>query len=185
MSLSASPDRRRAAALGILALLIAALWLGPVTAYVNLVIGAADEIAAQAAILQRYRALVDKPVPAPVPAGSASATMLLAEIPEAQAVALLQERVKNAAAANRVQIHSVQVLRSDNLPSATKIGIRISAAGDVTALARLLYAIEAERPLLYPDNLQIHARPGLAGKAGDIVDLQLDVSGFVTRGVSS
>ena len=93
--------------------------------------------------------------------------------------------VFGAAVASRLQIQSVQVLRSESLPGAIRIGIRIRASGEVAGLARLLFAIESERPVLYPDNLQVHAHPGTPGRGGETIEVQLDVSGFVTRGVSS
>ena len=182
MSVTGTPARDRALALAILALLIAALWVGPVAAYLNLIAAGADELAGQAALLQRYRALAAAPSDQP-PAVPAIAEALLVEAPEAQAVALLQQTVKNAAGASRVQIQSMQVLRSEALAGALRIGVRIRAAGDTAALGRLLYAIETERPVLYPDNLQVQSRPGAGDRTGTL-DFQLDVSGFVAGGGS-
>ena len=43
----------------------------------------------------------------------------------------------------------------------------------MAALDRLIYAVEASRPLLYPDNLRIEARDRNGG-----LDFQLDISAF-------
>jgi hypothetical protein len=86
--------------------------------------------------------------------------------------------VKAAASASKVRINSLQVLRGETLARAVKIGVRIRAAGDMASLARLLFAIEAARPVLYPDNLQIQTRAAAPGKAPEALDFQLDISGF-------
>ena len=123
MSTAGSPPRGRVAALALLGVLIAAVWVGPVNAYLDFIGAAADQISTQVELLRRYRAIVDRPAGEPKPAGGIPT--MLPESPEAQAVALLQETVKNAAVASRLQIQSVQVLRSESLPGAIRIGIRI------------------------------------------------------------
>jgi general secretion pathway protein M len=104
--------------------------------------------------------------------------MLIPAVPEAQALALLQETVKSAAAAAQVQIQGLQVLRSEGEAGVLRIGVRVRAAGDVASLGRLLYAIEAARPLLYPDNLQIQSQPAAPGTPPSPLQFQLDIAGF-------
>jgi hypothetical protein len=76
------------------------------------------------------------------------------------------------------------------VPGAVRIGVRLRGSSDVAALGRLLYAVEAARPLLVPDNLQVQGRAAApaAGSAPEPapipLDFQLDVSGFKT-GASS
>jgi len=181
MNLRLRAERGRIAALAILAVLIALVWLGPISAYVDLVGSAADDIARQTALLHRYQVLAT--VPRAEPGGpSAGAQAMLVEASETQAAALLQERVKNAATASKVQIQTVQVLRSENFANATRIGVRMRGSGDSASLGRLLFDIESERPVLYPDNLQILVRPGTA--SAETLDFQLDISGFVAGGAS-
>jgi|HubBroStandDraft_6_1064221.scaffolds.fasta_scaffold422952_2 general secretion pathway protein M len=182
MTLADAPTRNRAAALAILALLIAAFWIGPVAAYRDLIDVGSDDIATKNALLQRYRALAGaEPTAAPTPPGP---VLLYPDIPESQAIALLQETVKAAAAAAQIQVQGLQVLRSEALPGATRIGVRIRAAGDVANLRGLLYAIEAARPMLYPDNLQIQSLAASQGAAPSLLDFQLDISGFKTEPAS-
>jgi general secretion pathway protein M len=179
VTLADAPTRNRAAALAILALLLVAFWVGPVSAYRDLIDAGNDDIATKSALLQRYRALAGaEPAAAPVTSGP---SLLYPDTPESQAVALLQETVKAAAAAAQIQVQGLQVLRSEALPGATRIGVRIRAAGDVTNLRSLLYAIEAARPLLYPDNLQIQSHAASPGAAPTPLDFQLDISGFKTE----
>jgi general secretion pathway protein M len=187
MSILGHPARGRVAALAVLAVLLAALWTGPVSAYLDLVGDGADRLEQRALLLQRYRTLASM-LPAPetetLRSSAGSPAVMLPDTPEAQAVAMLQESVKAAASASRVRINSLQVLRSETLASAVKIGVRIRAAGDVAGVARLLFAIEAARPVLYPDNLQIQAHAATPGKAPEALDFQLDISGFKPGGSS-
>ena len=90
MSLAEQPARGRVAALAILALLLAALWVGPVSAYLDLVGGGTERLAQRAALLQRYRALAGTPAPETTRPKPGAPTVMLPDTPEAQAVALLQ-----------------------------------------------------------------------------------------------
>jgi len=178
MSILGHPARGRVAALAVLALLLAMLWLGPVSAYLDLVGDGAERLDERALLLQRYQTLASLPAAETPRSTPGSAAVMLPDTPEAQAVAMLQESVKAAASASNVRINSLQVLRSETLATAVKIGVRIRAAGDVAGLARLLFAIEAARPVLYPDNLQIQAHAAAPGTAPEALDFQLDISGF-------
>ena len=177
-----NPLIRRAAALLILACALALLWIGPVSAYLDLVADNADRIGERQQLLQRYRALsADNHSPAQLlPPGETG--LLFPDIAGSQALALLQETVKSAAATAKIQIQGFQVLQTEPLAGATRIAVRVRGSGDTAALARLLYAIEASRPLLYSDNLQVqsHAtQPAAAVGAGTpALDFQLDVTGF-------
>ncbi len=163
--------RSRAAALAILAALVALLWVGPVSAYRDYLDGEARHLAELDAALARDRALVA----APEAKGAAGLALLPAGISDAQAVALLQQTLKGAAATAQVDIEGLQVMQADTLGGAPRIGVRLRGRAMMAGLDRLLYAIEASRPLLYPDNLRIEAE----GRDGDgRLDFQLDVSGF-------
>jgi len=167
----------RTAALAILVVLVALFCVGPLAAYCALVAGNGDEIATKQALLQRYRTLAsaERAPPIPAPAGPA---LLYPDMPESQASALLQEAVKNDAAAARVQVQGLQVLRSEAVTGATRIGVRVRGRGDIASLRSLLYAVESARPLLYPDNLQIQSHATMPDAAPGILDFQLDISGF-------
>jgi general secretion pathway protein M len=175
MTLAERPNLGRISALVILAALIVLFCLGPAAAYWGWVAGNADALAAKAAVLQRYRALAGAETKAAVPAGPA---LLFGDMPESQATALLQETVKTAAAAAHVQVLGLQVLRSEAVSGATRIGVRVRASGDVAGLRGLLYAIEIAKPLLYPDNLSIQSHAAVPGAAASVIDFQFDISGF-------
>jgi hypothetical protein len=162
-------------------LLLIAVWIGPAGAYLGLVQSGSNQIERQAALLQRYRALAEAPPQSQAPAASLSADLVLPELPDSQTVARLQETLKAAASAAQVQVQGFQVLRAESLPGAVKIGVRLRGSGDVAALGRLLYAVEAARPLLMPDNLQVQGRAAAVSgsEAGPVpLEFQFDVSAF-------
>ena len=173
----------RAGAVAILALLLLVLWIGPIGAYVDLVGEGGEEIAQKGAVLQRYRVLADagpadRTGPDRTEPARTDPALLIPAMPDAQAVALLQETVKSAAAAAQVQIQGLQVLRGEGEAGVQKIVVRIRASGDVDGVGRLLYALETARPLLYPDNLQIQAQGAAPGAPPSALQFQLDVTGF-------
>jgi hypothetical protein len=165
----------RGLALAIPAALAVLFCLGPLAAYCRLIADNSDALAGKAAMLQRYRALAGTAPHAP---SASEPGVLYPDIPESQAVALLQETVKSTAAASRVQVQGFQVLRGDSQGGATRIGVRVRAGGDMASLRGFVYAIETARPLLHPDNLQIQARAATPGAVAGALDFQLDISGF-------
>jgi len=160
----------RAAALLILAAIAALLWIGPISAYRDVVGNGARRLAADQQKLQRYRAMAHEE---PQSVALADGAILLPAMSDAEGAALLQETLKAAAVGANVAIEGLQVLPPDNLAGAQRIGLRLRARGDVAGLDRLLYAIEASRPLLHPDNLQVQSRAQPAA-----LEFQLDVSAF-------
>lgn len=162
----------RAAALLILVVLLAGLWIGPVAAYRGFVADGADRLAAAEQKLLRYRAVLRAPQPAAAPIDATAALFPAASA--AQADALLQQTLKAAAAAAQVEIEGLQVLQPASVEGASRIGIRLKGRADIAALDHLLYAIENSPRLLYPDNLQI-----AAGPKGPL-EFEVDVSGFTS-----
>ncbi|HKS89588.1 MAG TPA: type II secretion system protein GspM [Stellaceae bacterium] len=165
--------------------IVVALWLGPISAYVGLVSSGSEQIARRQQLLERYRMLTaEAPSATTGAADPKSANLLAPGLPEAQAVARLQQAVKQAAEANQVEIRTFQVLPGGTLSGARRTAVRIAAAGEMAGIGKLLFAIEAARPVLYPDNLKIQARPTMPGsKRSEILDFQLDISS-VSPGVS-
>jgi len=182
MTLAASRSGGQALALAVLAVVLAVLWLGPVSLYLDMIGDGAEQLARRGALLQRYEALAR--APAPDTPAAAKSPSLFPTVPEAQAAAMLQETLKAAAAANHIQVHSLQVLRDDTGAEAGRIGVRIRAAGDIASLGRLLFAVESAQPALYPDNLQVQAPPTAPGSPAAPLDFQLDVTGFRSGGAS-
>ena len=165
----------RAAALAILVALIGAAWIGPVAAYVDLLRDGAEQIATKEQFAQRYEALLRGRGPDQLAA--LKDPILFPGLSDAQALATLQEAIKGLAMTSRVEIQGLQVLPGDSQAGLSRIGIRVRATADMDGTNGLLYAIEASRPLLYVDNLQL--RPQMANNAPTaVLDLQFDVSAF-------
>jgi len=171
----ARPSLTRIGALAILVALVAAFCTGPVAAYCDLIVANNDSLAAKSALLQRYQMLAGA---APSAAASAEPALIYPEMPESQVSALLQETVKSTAATAQIQVQGLQVLRSESMPGAVRIGVRVRASGDMASLRKLIYAIETARPVLYPDNLQIQSHAASPDAAARPLDFQLDISGF-------
>ena len=165
----------RGAALAILLALAGAVWIGPVAGYLGLLRDGAEQIATKEQFVQRYEALVRGRGPDPLAA--VKDPVLFPGLSDAQALAMLQEAVKGLAANSHVEIQGLQILPGDSQAGLSRIGIRVRATADMDGSNGLLYAIEASRPLLYVDNLQL--RPQMANNAPTaVLDLQFDVSAF-------
>ena len=93
----------RTGALAILAVLVLAFLFGPVALYADLLVDNAAQIDTKEQLLARYRGLAREKLPTGA-VGSADALLFFPELPDSQAVALLQEALKNAAAAAQVQV---------------------------------------------------------------------------------
>jgi general secretion pathway protein M len=180
MTLPERPALGRIAALAILALLVVLFCGGPLAAYCGLIADNGDALATKATLLHRYRTLADTKPPSSSSSGHETA-LLYPDMPESQASALLQETVKNTAAAAHAQVLGLQVLRSEAASGAMRIGVRVRASGDMASLRNLLYAIESERPMLYTDDLSIQSHATAPDAAPRALDFQFDVSGFKTE----
>ncbi len=162
----------RAAALAILLAIAGALWIGPIGTYRDFVAATSDRVAAAEAKLAQFRAIALAPVE--TSPGATTQAVFLPQATDAEAIALLQETLKAAAATAQVEIQGIQILSSETLQGASRLGVRLQGRGDMAGVQRLLYAIDAARPILFPDNLQLLTQ---AQPHGTLV-FQLDVFGF-------
>ena len=175
MTIAERPAFGRLAALGILIAILALFCGGPLAAYCGLIADNGDALASKAALLERYRSLA---VAKAAPSAAPNTALLYSDTPESQVSALLQETVKNTAATAHVEVLGLQVLRGEAVGSATRIGVRVRASGDMASIRSLIYAIETARPLLYADNLSIQSHATSPDAAPSRLDFQLDISGF-------
>ena len=173
----------RLAALALLAVLAALLHAGLVAPYLAYLDGLDDRVTAQATILARMRVLAAAPetaAPAPEPA-----VLLLPDGSDAQALADLQDRLKQVAGGNGIEVQGIQMLPRSETQAVARLGVRLRGTGDMAALNRFLHAVESAAPALAVDNLRIQSRAprGAAAAAGaPPLDLQLDVVGFRMTG---
>jgi hypothetical protein len=175
MILAERPAFGRLAALGVLVAVLALFCGGPFAAYCGLIADNGDALASKAALLERYRTLAVAKTASPA---TPSAALLYSDVPESQISALLQETVKNTAAAAHVEVLGLQMLHSEAVGSATRVGVRVRASGDMASIRTLVYAIETAQPLLYADNLSIQSHATSRDAAPSTLDFQLDISGF-------
>jgi type II secretion system (T2SS) protein M len=169
---------KRGAALLILLALLGVFWIGPVAAYLDLLDADARQLALKEQLLQRYRGLAEPARREPESAAAAAAPLLFPQVSDSEMVALLQQALKAAAAEAQIDVRGLQVLQAEALPGTSRIGVRLRGTGDIVGLNRLLYRIEAARPLLYPDNLQVRSQAARPATAPGALDFEVDVSGF-------
>jgi len=67
----------------------------------------------------------------------------------------LQERLKKLAASAGGILESTQMLSAEDEPPLQKITVRVQMSVNITALQRILYALETRRPYLFIENLDV------------------------------
>ncbi|MFQ6006974.1 MAG: type II secretion system protein GspM [Woeseia sp.] len=109
---------------------------------------------------------------------------LLSGSSKAMAASALQERVQAAAAKSGSELVRTEVLKAETVGKMQQITITIELETDQGGLQEFLYWIEAGRPALFVDNLDIRPsrsrlrRRMLAGKDADFITVNADVFGF-------
>ncbi len=95
--------------------------------------------------------------------------------------AILQGKVKRAAAAGEAKLISIQVLAAKQEAEFTRVGVRARLKGTVAALQTALFELETAWPALVIDNINVRARTrrsrrGRKGPATMTVDAELSIS---------
>lgn len=166
------PRRRRLLALGILALLLAAL-AGLVWLPVGQLRRQAGELAAGQRRLEELRARV--PVREELlarerdleQAGSVQEALLAGSTP-AVAAAQLQGNLSALASAMGGEVTTVQILEPEKAPPFVRIGLRLSMTGDTATVRDFLYAVETRDPVLIVRSMALSAaEPEAADVATD------------------
>ncbi|CAA7621446.1 type II secretion system protein GspM [Magnetospirillum sp. UT-4] len=93
---------------------------------------------------------------------------------EALAAAALQNTLKAAVAEAGGSLISTQALPAASTGGLTRIAVRARLGADLAALRAVLHAIDAARPPLTVDRLEVRAPAGGGGR----LDIHLDVAGF-------
>ncbi|WP_428390403.1 type II secretion system protein GspM [Lichenicoccus sp.] len=97
--------------------------------------------------------------------GRAGATALIAGNSDAVASAEIQEKVASLASSLGLSLASTETLAAASEGSYRRVGVRVSMDAGFEVVVRLLGAIEAARPSLLIDDLQIHGTR-LLGQTG-------------------
>ncbi|RMD62075.1 MAG: hypothetical protein D6826_08305 [Alphaproteobacteria bacterium] len=180
------PAVRRAAALGLLAVMAAAIYmltLGPlVTSY-----RAASQALVEAEdLLARYRRVAAQRADlaaelADLAARQAQSGVYLPGDTDALAAARLQEIVNATVESNGGRLRSIQMLPARADGQFRRVGVRMQMTGNITAVARILYAFEAGKTILFVDNVDINNRRARRAREDEDPELliRLDLYGYV------
>ncbi len=95
---------------------------------------------------------------------------------DALAAAELQNRVKKIIETNGGKLRSIQTVPGKADGAFQRVTIRVQLAAPIDSLHRIIYALEAEKPFLFLDNIDIgNRRRGRRKKAPDDADPALTV----------
>ena len=174
--------RGRVLALGLLAILLAALWLAvaaPLLAWhaeraetLDRRATLADRMESVAATLPRLR-----PEAAGAPAAAAPRA-LLDGASDPVAGAALQGQLDTLAAAAGIALSSAELLPVEAAGAYRRVSLRLTGIGPWAALIRLLQTIDQASPRMIVDDLQILPAPSLAAGAAQPVAATLTVIAF-------
>ena len=188
MTAAISRTRRRALALGILAVVLGGAWLGIVrplagefawqheeTARAVTTRAELARIIAERPDLERQREALDT--------AQAGQRLTLAAESDGVAAAGLQKLVKAAVdrAGATMQSTQVKAIRPDG--AYRRIGLRVQMTGSVEELRHVLLALEANQPLIYGEGLEMRSRQQMRSNGKTIVEdrtleIRLDVYGL-------
>lgn len=187
-----SPATSRAAAFGILFLLIAVLYFGIVAPMIDQYQTLRAETAQAQDQLARFQRAARDRVPrqaalAALEQRSASADGFLSGASDTLAAVQIQNRLKSLADAASGTLRSTQVLPPQDEGALRRIIVRAQLSITVAGVLSVFHDLEAAEPMLFVDNLDIRTRIGDAREyrargnqeADDgLVDVQFDVYGY-------
>jgi general secretion pathway protein M len=190
MTLQPASLPSRALALAILAGLAAAFYLLVAAPMLDDYAESLDSIAQRSLELERYRRAA-----AELPRRQAELAALrerrgtvagfLAGGNDAVVAAQLQNRIRGLVEQARGELKSTQVLPGEDEGAVRRIAVRGQLTGTLGAVQRVLYALESGSPLLFVDNLSIHAdlaEESYRGQGLDpTLDVTLDVYGYLPK----
>lgn len=108
-----------------------------------------------------------------------SAAYLRAET-EALATASIQQRLARLSEESGVRVLKVQDLPSQPSASGVRIALRADLSATTGELAALLYDLEADRPYLFVDGLQVRSRPQRGDQVtARVLAIQLELAGYL------
>ena len=191
MMTSLSLRSRRVVAVGLLAVVLLALYsfvVGPLlTGYAE----SRRQVAESRAALARYEEIgraipgLEKQLDALHQRGATAAGYLDGQN-ETLVAAALQERLKTAVVQTGGHLSSTQVLASAEKGQTRRVVVRGQMQMNIASLQRVLYTLESGAPYLFIDNLDVRPVVGPRGPdsaAGDaVLDVHFDVYGYMRSG---
>lgn len=180
-----SPPMSRIAAVGLLLILIAAVYSVLIAPVWGTWAANQERIAEQRELLQRYQrlasdakdlsqrlsALKKQPV---------SGEGYLQGDNETLVAAQLQSRIRNVVQTSGGKLTSTQVLAGVDESGFRRIGVRVTMTAEITDLQKVLHSLESARPYLFLDNVDISGEQsrGREGR-GNGLTISFEAYGFM------
>jgi general secretion pathway protein M len=177
--------RGRALALGLTAIVLAALWLAAVQPLLEAYADRAEAIARRAALATRM-ADVAASLPELQRAAAAQSSdttpagATLAGASDALAGAALQSLVEAMSTSAGGHLSSTEALPAEQVGAYRRVALRVAVDATWPVLVRLLQAIERATPRMFIDDLQIHAQPAPEKLREPPLDISFTVLAFRT-----
>lgn len=187
-----SPGLRRllgpAAALAILVVVSAALYVALIQPVIDDYRDTTDSVDRTSALLERYRRIGQS-----LPGLEAELARLKQQpgtqdgffqgASDALVAAQLQGRLRAAVDAAQGELKSTQVLPAVEEGKMRRIAVRGQMSGNLAAAQQVLYELESASPYLFIDNLDMRARPpdrrAQAPDLDPVLDVRFDIYGYV------
>lgn len=182
------PAVRRRLAVGLLIIVLGAVWLGCVSPIIDAFANQAREREDTLALLSQYRAVAaQRPAldrrAAELAQADGARTVYLGAVSDGVAGATVQRHMKQALERAGAELQSTLILPVRSEDSFRRIGIRVQMTGSVEVLRKVLHLIETGQPALFIDGLEIRTRQNprsVNGKAAEdrTLEVRLDVYGL-------
>ena len=98
---------------------------------------------------------------------------------EAAAAAALQERLGTLAEANHAELRSVQALPAVEVDGLRRLTLRVVLSATTSELLHVLYALEAEKPYTFIENIELKIYSASKTEADDHLLVRFDLLGFL------
>lgn len=177
---------RRFVAVALLVAVVAVVALVTVVPFAVRVSDLQERIEAERVLLGRFAAIVAQEGEAAefdrVGQAAASSGAYLKGESEALKAAALQTMLTEIAAANRIRFHSTRTLSPRERDETRLIGVRVQFNARIEQVRALLHRIEASRPFLFVEGLQIQPVSPFSQRDPEqagLLDVRLDVYGVM------
>jgi len=179
--------RGRLLALGILALLLAALWLGAIAPLLEWHAAREEELRQRSALAARMSAVAESlpRLRRDAAADSGALPALLEGASDSIAGAALQSQVQDMAGQAGVTLGSAELLPVEAAGRYRRVALRLSANGSWTALVMLLQAMETATPRMLVEELGVQSALSLAPGAAQRVSANITLVAFRVAGDAS
>jgi general secretion pathway protein M len=152
--------RGRLLALGLTVLALLLVWFGIVSPVLAWYAARAEQLDQRLTLARRMTALAAtlpqlEHQAAALPSARANPDALLAGETDAVAAAALQERMQEMANQAGASLSSVEILPAAQLGQFRRIGLRVALQADMTNVVRLLQRVEAAKPRMLVDELDL------------------------------